>query len=150
MERIILSVITTALIFAPGVIYSVMLHSLKKRITSSGYTIAMMGFMKKVFCSGDRRLVVEVPDKVEFIDTRDYLVKYFRMPTNSSTLEELTKLLEATKCLEQSAGNVMLKVVGWNQVLPCFIVKADTGKYFERCLDSKTIKELIAELYNQR
>ena len=80
----------------------------------------------------------------------DYLVKYFRMPTNSSTLEELTKLLEATKRLEQSAGNVMLKVVGWNQVLPCFIVKADTGKYFERCLDSKTIKELIAELYNQR
>ena len=79
MERIILSVIIAALILAPGVIYSVMLHSLKKRITSSGYTIAMMGFMKKVFCSGDRRLVVEVPDKVEFTDTSDYLVKYFRI-----------------------------------------------------------------------
>lgn len=43
MERIILSVIIAALILAPGVIYNVMLHSLKKRITSSGYTIAMMG-----------------------------------------------------------------------------------------------------------
>ena len=150
MGRIILPGVIAALILASGVLYGVMLHSLKRRIASSGYTIVMMGFMKKVFCSGDRRLVVEVPDKVEFIDTRDYLVKYFRMPTNSSTLEELAKLLEATKRLEQSAGSIMLKVVGENQILPCFIVKADTGKCFESCLDSKTIKKLIAELYNQR
>lgn len=150
MERIILSGVTIVLLLAPGVIYSMMLYSFKRRIASSDYTIVMMGFMKKIFCSGDRSIAVEVPGKVEFSNTRDYLVRYFRMPTNSSTLEELAKLLEATKRLEQSAGSIMLKVVGENQVLPCFIVKADTGKCFERCLDSKTIKKLIAELYNQR
>ena len=79
MERIILSGVTVVLLLAPGVIYSMMLYSFKRRIASSGYTIAMMGFMKKVFCSGDRRLVVEVPDKAEFSNTRDYLVRYFRM-----------------------------------------------------------------------
>lgn len=132
------------------VAYKTVSHLLQRRIASSDYTIVMMGFMKKIFCSGDRSIAVEVPGKVEFSNTRDYLVRYFRMPTNSSTLEELAKLLEATKRLEQSAGSIMLKVVGENQVLPCFIVKADTGKCFERCLDSKTIKKLIAELYNQR
>ena len=132
------------------VVYKTVSHLLQRRIASSDYTIVMMDFMKKIFCSGDRSIAVEVPDNVEFSNTRDYLVRYFRMPTNSSTLEELAKLLEATKRLEQSAGSIMLKVVGENQVLPCFIVKADTGKCFERCLDSKTIKKLIAELYNQR
>ena len=148
MERIILCGLGIALVLA--VAYKTMLHLLQRKIASSDYTIVMMGFMKKIFCSGDRSITVEVPGKVEFSNTRDYLVRYFRMPTNSSTLEELAKLLEATKRLEQSAGSIMLKVVGENQVLPRFIVKADTGKCFERCLDSKTIKKLIAELYNQR
>ena len=148
MERIILCGLGMALVLA--VAYKTMLHLLQRKIASSDYTIVMMGFMKKIFCSGDRSITVEVPGKVEFSNTRDYLVRYFRMPTNSSTLEELAKLLEATKRLEQSAGSIMLKVVGENQVLPRFIVKADTGKCFERCLDSKTIKKLIAELYNQR
>ena len=148
MGRIILCGLGMALILV--VAYKTVSHLLQRRIASSDYTIVMMGFMKKIFCSGDRSITVEVPGKVEFSNTRDYLVRYFRMPTNSSTLEELAKLLEATKRLEQSAGGIMLKVVGENQVLPCFRVKADTGKCFERCLDSKTIKKLIAELYNQR
>ena len=148
MGRIILCGLVMALILV--VAYKTVSHLLQRRIASSDYTIVMMGFMKKIFCSGDRSIAVEVPGKVEFSNTRDYLVRYFRMPTNSSTLEELAKLLEATKRLEQSAGSIMLKVVGENQVLPCFIVKADTGKCFDRCLDSKTIKKLIAELYNQR
>ena len=148
MGRIILCCLVMALILV--VVYKTVSHLLQRKIASSDYTIVMMGFMKKIFCSGDRSIAVEVPGKVEFGNTRDYLVRYFRMPTNSSTLEELAKLLEATKRLEQSAGSIMLKVVGENQVLPCFIVKADTGKCFERCLDSKTIKKLIAELYNQR
>lgn len=148
MGRIILCGLGMALILV--VAYKTVSHLLQRRIASSDYTIVMMGFMKKIFCSGDRSIAVEVPGKVEFSNTLDYLVRYFRMPTNSSTLEELAKLLEATKRLEQSAGSIMLKVVGENQVLPRFIVKADTGKCFERCLDSKTIKKLIAELYNQR
>lgn len=148
MGRIILCGLGMALILV--VAYKTVSHLLQRRIASSDYTIVMMDFMKKIFCSGDRSITVEVPGNVEFSNTRDYLVRYFRMPTNSSTLEELAKLLEATKRLEQSAGSIMLKVVGENQVLPCFIVKADTGKCFERCLDSKTIKKLIAELYNQR
>ena len=148
MGRIILCGLGMALILVAA--YKTVSHLLQRRIASSDYTIVMMGFMKKIFCSGDRSITVEVPGKVEFSNTRDYLVRYFRMPTNSSTLEELAKLLEATKRLEQSAGSIMLKVVGESQVLPCFIVKADTGKCFERCLDSKTIKKLIAELYNQR
>lgn len=148
MGRIILCGLGMALILVAA--YKTASHLLQRRIASSDYTIVMMGFMKKIFCSGDRSIAVEVPGNVEFSNTRDYLVRYFRMPTNSSTLEELAKLLEATKRLEQSAGSIMLKVVGENQVLPRFIVKADTGKCFERCLDSKTIKKLIAELYNQR
>lgn len=148
MGRIILCGLGMALILV--VAYKTVSHLLQRRIASSDYTIVMMGFMKKIFCSGDRSIAVEVPGNVEFSNIRDYLVRYFRMPTNSSTLEELAKLLEATKRLEQSAGSIMLKVVGESQVLPCFIVKADTGKCFERCLDSKTIKKLIAELYNQR
>ena len=148
MGRIILCGLGMALILVAA--YKTVSHLLQRRIASSDYTIVMMGFMKKIFCSGDRSITVEVPGKVESSNTRDYLVRYFRMPTNSSTLEELAKLLEATKRLEQSAGSIMLKVVGENQVLPRFIVKADTGKCFERCLDSKTIKKLIAELYNQR
>ena len=148
MGRIILCGLGMALILV--VAYKTVSHLLQRRIASSDYTIVMMGFMKKIFCSGDRSIAVEVPGNVEFSNIRDYLVRYFRMPTNSSTLEELAKLLEATKRLEQSAGSIMLKVVGESQVLPCFIVKAYTGKCFERCLDSKTIKKLIAELYNQR
>ena len=99
--RIILCGLGMALILVAA--YKTVSHLLQRRIASSGYTIAMMGFMKKVFCSGDRSIAVEVPGNVEFSNTLDYLVRYFRMPTNSSTLEELAKLLEATKRLEQSA-----------------------------------------------